>query len=185
MGESGTGTARFNYLYQLCHPPRTDARRWKGLAWQQKRVRSHQPLQQEEGIGCEPKHEQGEGIKPPIEAIKSLKKVTVWTFTTVNHEHLSFKRGWGASYASWRSGVKLCAATICCYDHELGSDSHGTSRFVGLTEFRPENCACCEHCCCGRRLGGRGSSGPFMFRFLSPVLMWFQTLCHSPLNLPF
>ena len=83
MGESGTGTARFNYLYQLCHPPRTDARRWKGLAWQQKRVRSHQPLQQEEGIGCEPTHEQGEGIKPPIEAIKSLKKVTVWPFTTV------------------------------------------------------------------------------------------------------
>ena len=83
MGESGTGTARFNYLYQLCHPPRTDARRWKGLAWQQKRVRSHQPLQQEEGVGCEPKHEQGEGIKPPIEAIKSLKKVTVWPFTTV------------------------------------------------------------------------------------------------------
>jgi len=31
--------------------------------------------------------------------------------------------------------------------------------------------------------GGRGSSGPFMFRFLSPVLMWFQTPCHSPLNL--
>lgn len=26
-------------------------------------------------------------------------------------------------------------------------------------------------------------AGPFMFRFLSPVLMWFQTPCHSPLNL--
>lgn len=157
MGDSGTGRARFNYLYQLCHPPRIDARRWKGLAWQQQRVRSHQPLQQEEGIGCEPNKQQGEGIKAPIEAIKSPKKVTVWPFTTVK----GHGRGWGASYASWRSGVKLCAATRCCYDHELGSDSHGTSRYVGLTEFRPENCACCEHCCWGRRLGA-GQQWPLL-----------------------
>ena len=39
--------------------------------------------------------------------------------------------------------------------------------------------------CCGCRGPHRATGSPFMFRFLSPVLMWFQTLCHSPLNLPF